>query len=203
MWKKHKLVMLPTEKATKLYITGTLGELICDSKEKVRVAHGQHLLILSDEEIKEGDWVYSNKGTLNIQQVSQKTFHDKRNYGWKKIIATTDKSLGLPEPPQSFITKYVEEYNKGNVITDVMVEYDDFTSNNGVNLNDGYHVSLVINKDNTINIKSIKNSWNIEEIEDIHVAVMKQGCLYEGGKWSDEHERLVRLEFNKWKKENI
>ena len=64
-----------------------------------------------------------------------------------KIIATTDKflffkdknkspkqymgsyismSLGenLPQPSRQFIEKYVEEYNKGNVITDVLVEYE-------------------------------------------------------------------------------
>ena len=55
-----------------------------------------------------------------------------------KIIATTDTSLKIiiprhndfdseydfPRPSQSFIKKYVTEYNKGNVITDVLVEYD-------------------------------------------------------------------------------
>jgi hypothetical protein len=52
-------------------------------------------------------------------------------------------------------------------------------------------------------INEVKNSWDIKEIEEIHVSVMKQGCLYEGGEWSNEHERLVRLEFNKWIKKNL
>ena len=66
----------------------------------------------------------------------------------KKIIATTDTSLNyiehddtvpypkgvqirLPQPSQQFITKYIEDYNKGNVITDVLVEYEqDYTNRN-------------------------------------------------------------------------
>jgi hypothetical protein len=44
--------------------------------------------------------------------------------------------------------------------------------------------------------------YNIKEVEEIHVAVMKQGCLYEKAGWSDEHERLVRLEFKKWFEQN-
>ena len=51
----------------------------------------------------------------------------------EKIIATTDISLvkeyNLPQPSQQFIQKYIEEYNKGNIITDVLVEYEsDFNS---------------------------------------------------------------------------
>ena len=30
----------------------------------------------------------------------------------KKIIATTDSSLGLPQIPELFIKKFIEEYNK-------------------------------------------------------------------------------------------
>lgn len=64
-------------------------------------------------------------------------------------------------------------------------------------------IRIKINSDNTINIKPIKDSYNLKEIEEIHVSIVKQGCLYEGGAWSDEHERLVRLEFKKWIEENV
>ena len=32
----------------------------------------------------------------------------------------------MPQTPKSFIQKFIEEYNKGNVITEVMVEYERF-----------------------------------------------------------------------------
>lgn len=114
----------------------------------------------------------------------------------KKIIATTDNiqvadydnyhldynpSKHLPEPSQSFIEKYIKEYNKGNVITDVLVEYERTylgkskigvaPSGQPTYINEGYSDwFLKVNpKDNTINIKPTKTGWNRNEvIELIH-----------------------------------
>lgn len=138
----------------------------------------QHLYILSDEEIEEEDWCYGMdgifqyKGKINLPDIELP----------KKIIATTDRSLGLvvdqngcpmqayseflPQLSQSFIDKFVEEYNKGNVITEVMVEYEkilvgwepdysfehlDIEGSKNV-----YMDLLKINPDNTINISNSK-----------------------------------------------
>ena len=93
-----------------------------------------HLYILSDEEIKEGDWcIETNINSPNYN----KPFiaHNEENYinsvracnnyqSVKKIIASTDKSLNLPEPSPSFIQKYIEEWNKGNRISEVNVLYE-------------------------------------------------------------------------------
>ena len=110
------------------------------------------IYILNEDEIKEGDWFIGD----NIS-IKQCTLNNGGNInfkgGWysgstncKKIIATTDTSLNyiehddtvpypkgvqirLPQPSQQFTTKYIEEYNKGNVITDVLVEYEqDYTN---------------------------------------------------------------------------
>jgi len=141
----------------------------------------QHLYITSDEEIKEGDWYVSEK-SFNVLRV-QKPERGYKPTG-KKIISSTDKSLGLPEPSQGFIEKYVSEYNKGNIITDVLVEYDItklYTCNNCGNLQDQWlrgcnccetgHLwstpvlKVKVSKDNTITIKKIKDSWTREEFE--------------------------------------
>ncbi len=100
----------------------------------------------------------------------------------KKIIATTDKSLYniisldepnpndtkqifLPEPPQSFLEYYVAEYNKGNIITEVMVEYKWGKTGKKVRKVEIFDDVLNINpEDNTITIKLIKDSWSIEEL---------------------------------------
>jgi hypothetical protein len=95
----------------------------------------QHLYILSDDEIKEGDWClfkqiigseyklckitykFGNQLTSLLENGNKQ---EEASQYYKKIIATTDESLGLPQPSQSFIEKFVEEYNKGNVITEVI-----------------------------------------------------------------------------------
>ena len=93
----------------------------------------------------------------------------------RKIIATTDSSLAyylpedinkvgaehsLPQPSQSFITEFVEEYNKGNIITDVMVEYEEAFE---------HYKSTTewelpkISKDNTITIRRVKDTIQVGE----------------------------------------
>ena len=67
--------------------------------------------------------------------------NEGHNGDWsKKIIATTDTSIkifagkgdicdlyyNLPQPSQQFIEKYIEEYNKGEIIESIMVEYEEF-----------------------------------------------------------------------------
>lgn len=148
----------------------------------------QHLYILSDEEIKAGYLamnMYNNTNTIfKITKVladgyeGQKLNEPNIFYGLsktlKKIIATTDSSLKvfidkaymnfgetecLPQPSQSFIEKYVEKYNKGEQITEVMVEYKHFNyPHQAKDFVD--HEELNINpKDNTITIKPMENSY--------------------------------------------
>ncbi len=126
------------------------------------------------------------------------------NKNLRKIIATTDSSLIiinnkldsrdllhtliLPQPSQSFIEKYIEKYNKGEKIADVMVEYESINS----------HVlgliRLKVNpKDNTITIKPIKDSWNREEVIKLMNLSIEQGkYAFDQNNWED-----------KWIKENL
>lgn len=106
----------------------------------------QHLYFLSDDKINEGDYYhYLDSNTIkqctNYQQVHLINIaHDSNNY--KKVVATTDSSLkievllhrnasaegihyySLPQPSEAFINKYIEEYNKSNILTEVLVEYE-------------------------------------------------------------------------------
>ena len=112
MKKQVKVVMLPTEKASDLLLCiksytehiNTPAEN-SDIKGNLRLGYGkyvdkefyqpQNLYFLSDEEIKEGDWVYLNNGIGNyIFSVSNKNINAiMTNPTSKKIIATTDESL--------------------------------------------------------------------------------------------------------------
>ena len=155
-----------------------------DSKGIVKTKNKNgHLYVLSNDEIKESDYCYSYKTNKIVKSTCDVSREANKNIGfWKKVIATTDTSLYihqketislpervfyLPQPSQQFIQKFVEEYNKGNVITDVLVEYElKITHDGRINNNTKMWEELKINpKDNTITIKQVKKSWNKEEVK--------------------------------------
>ena len=164
----------------------------------------QHLYIISDDKIEDGD--------LHITS-------DHSGFGFRKykIIATTDTSLkifagkgdicdlyyNLPQPSQQFIEKYIEEYNKGNIITDILVEYDVITLNEDwsqrpVVVTNDY--KLKINpKDNTITIKKLKDNWNREELKVLFKKHEKDVIKYINGSGAS-----ATPSFNdKWIEENL
>ena len=183
--------MLPTNKPSKLgdlatYQGKSLAKVI---KEGVNLKNTTvqfwNLYIISDDEIKEGDWIITNIHNKIEQVLNNQTslkFYQERA---KKIIATTDSSLWrpshkyasdvilLPQPSQQFINKYIEEYNKGNMITDVLIEYELISNEeyfgNTVNPDDDvpyFDERLKINsKDNTITVKKVKDSYSREEVD--------------------------------------
>lgn len=141
MKKRVEIVMLPTEKAQiykeneKLYFNPTTMHIPVKPKP-------QHLYFLSDEKIKEGDWVF-NTETNTVHHLTVPSFN-KEQYAsinrakhFKKVIATTDEQLnkdliydgeyfdsefkkGLPRPSNEFLKKYCELGG----IDKVLVEYD-------------------------------------------------------------------------------
>ncbi len=152
---------------------------------------------------------------------------------FKKIITTTDTSLKiikktnnpaltehinngyvsstyediLPQPSQGFIKIFIEEYNKGNVITDVMVEYETKVVGYEVGFTGDIDISEEVvkinSKDNTITIKKLKDSWNKCE----HAAnLIKYRQDYEQFK-KDSHfgpnQREIEEWSNKWIEENL
>lgn len=142
----------------------------------------QHIYITSDEEIKEDDWYLywlDNKWELmkcrDQFEADNCNTHSMIASNCYKIIATTDQSLELPQIPQSFIEMFITEYNKGNVIEDVMVEYTDIHHICGLQ---GFNPNLkdkcpacdkeesipIFTTDNTINISLIKDSYTHLEV---------------------------------------
>ena len=186
----------------------------------VEIFKHQHLYIISDDKIKLFDWVYSNKENI-VEQINSKTQlifvleENKENQTFKKIIATTDTSLYihqketislpervfyLPQPSQQFIQKYIEEYNRGNIITDVLVEYlENYTleyyesaiENKRLAQKTNIKETLKVNpKDNTITIKKAKDSYTREEVENLIYTAMKDRCyttVAEWKKWLEEN----------------
>ena len=209
-FKKGKVVILPTNQQTKYLmvysdVEKTKGKLILNGLKNDEYKEYQHLYIISDDEIKEDDWYYDNV-VLQIRQWKSFMIYNKLQH--KKVIATTDTSLGLPQPSKQFIEKYIEEYNKGNVITDVLVEYE-LVSNeeyflNTINPDDDvpyFDERLKINsKDNTITIKKVKDSYSREEVIELCKQAFIDGT-YAGG--FGPNEKTIDSETEKWIKENL
>lgn len=193
----------------------------------------QHIHFTSDEEIKEGDWAYSMTGNLVYQfaldnnkdpytkKVIATTDKSLKIKGLKENckclsnpISPTAKcescliGISLPQIPESFIKHFVEKNGK---IDEVELEYENKCKNEWrLRCTAQYErtsdccLKLKTTESNEVIISLPEEKmYSLNEMKNIHVSVMKQGCLYEGGSWTDEHERLVKLEFDKWIKENL
>jgi hypothetical protein len=148
-FKRTKVVMLPTnEKAPLILGTSKNGKLAISNSSICNGAYiqNQHLHFLSDDEIKEGDWVYrfNSKDIFKADSFLIHLIEKGSTENCKKIIATTGKNLMwldkseknpelarpnglwkcLPQPSEGFIQKFVDSYNSGKPITEVDVEYE-------------------------------------------------------------------------------
>jgi len=211
-FKRAKAILLPhndiNTKITK-YLPNTIS-----LNNDISAPHtNQHLYIILNDDIKDG------KYAVDLQNNKIVTFTDIYRIGrnakrFKKIIATTDTSLHipfvtpgneeldiyeyniLPEPSQQFIKKYIECYNKGEIITNILVEYE--MRHTGWTIDQSeytYDEFLKVNpKNNTITIKSIKDSWNREEVYILLYNI-----------WDDSigMNKPIDEEFNKWIEQNL
>lgn len=208
MQNKCNVVMLPTvnenrsisqiykfiREPVNIFDKRIAGELTKTGSPNQSEYQCQHLYIISDEEIKDGDYGFINigkSGTIGKVSYDSKyntwdlTTFDNIHYPFtektyiKKIIATTDTSLKiinlsdlgenwkdilLPSLSQQFIQQYIEEYNKGNITKEVWVEYEGYVQSTTWEYDEPEGYRVKINSDNTINIKPIKDSWSREEV---------------------------------------
>lgn len=211
--------MLPTENENQgIYLSpvASINKIHYWDKRISNSYIAQDLYILSDDKIKEDDHCLNLETNTIFKMHKHGLPASDRN---KKIIATTDTSLyelkiinggtpfqnldrfPLPQPSQQFIEKYIEEYNKGNIITDVLVEYE--TYQDTIN----YHKDIWKNferiktnpKDNSITIKKLKDNWNREEIVEFGEKI-REYCK-NGYKSGSLHK--VFYEWDKWIEENL
>lgn len=195
-FKPGKAILLPTDKAENALIINTnggkmwnhrLGHLFTQDYIKSVPATSHHIYITSEDEIKDGDWwVKMTNDTIGNYKLDSINPNKGR---YKKIIATTNPNLhitqqngklgqaiiSVPQLSLQFIQHYITEYNKGNIITDVQVEYVDNGEEDWIGddhngepfWNEKWEVR--INPDNTVNIKPIKNNWTKDEVIELLV----------------------------------
>lgn len=159
-YQECEIVMLATnEKATERNYALLLGDSgkLYSPQAYTSSFKPQHLYFLSKEEIKEGDYVIDSMGEL-FGPYEKGDIIGKEA---KKIIATTDTSLKLPQPSKEFIKAYIKAYNEGKPITKVLVEMSA-----SFDMSEQYELTpiLKVNSSNEITIKKIKNSYTREEV---------------------------------------
>jgi hypothetical protein len=227
-FKRAQVVMLPTMDKSRLH--NTFGVLRQERGNDLSPCN-QHLYITSDDEIKEGDWCYF-KGTKEVIKYPNGGFPNGFS---KKVIATTYSSLMtlgkfntgpgqvgypkyyIPQPSQQFIEKYIEAYNKGEIITDVLVEHSPrYINKGGVETIDctnsmPHHfwgeakdyILKVNPKDNTITIKKLKDSWNKEEmLSNMLQAWIRASSLQKTNGFSNYSDEEIEDEFETWSNNN-
>lgn len=162
-YQECEVVMLTTENKTELFRRGsdnTLLKLVKNTTSSFEHLVGQHLYLLSNEitdvvNIKEGEWLINPYGYPEQFGFDwQAQWSKEEILKCKKILVTTDKTLQkdteittpLPKPSDSFIQKYIEEYNRGNQITKVLIEYEN------PKIVDYNKQGLKVDSDNTITI---------------------------------------------------
>ncbi len=134
-----------------LFLVGGRGVL---AKYRMGDCTNQHLYFLSDEEIKAGVWVRHTNNDIGLviellphneyvmKLLSGVIVSGMRIVNARKIIATTNPDLkipttrqekivnpgvydkSLPRPSNGFLEAYVREYNEGNKIESVLIEYN-------------------------------------------------------------------------------
>lgn len=139
MKKTFKVVMLSSDNEVYPHLILTTGS---DKLMKYNGDYGllnkeiyvnQHLYIISDEDIKEGDWCIDSYN--QIHQFVDLKFAGLGSAKFSKIVATTDISIGtnganvrmsmpLPQLPESFIQAYIKAYNESKPITEVDLEIE-------------------------------------------------------------------------------
>lgn len=134
---------------------------------------------LEISKIKKDDWFFTAWGKI-FKCTGVDNYHilyDNGQYlprSCEKIIASTDKTLikfnvaerrgsfshfsSLPTIPESFITYFIEQYNKGNVLKNVDVELIEYLENIGFfkKLKHTYELELTPNNEVVVNIPIIE-----------------------------------------------
>lgn len=214
--KRCKVVMLPTEDKSPIFICNNMLSLhernqnILSGKNGFDTIH-QHLYVISNDEINEGDWCY-HKASKTIVKYPKNGFPKDHAL---KVIASTDRLVVKETPVRSadsfdltvytdkeyipnihplFIQQYVNEYNKDNKIEFIEVVFIFNTTNEDwskrpVELS-GYYTPKVDHA-NYIFTSHVKDSWTREE-----VITLVTNALYAKGAWYQE-------EIDEWIEKNI
>ncbi len=195
--KTFPLVMLPTEKAIDNNLVLSYEKKLYDLRNvhKSSIVKGelQHLYVLSDEESKRNGTIFLNTNTNKIGKIS--TYAS----GCFDIIATTDKTLGLPLIHDSFLPPFIRAHNDKNPILEINLEmvdkgFEEWDDNTGAYWVENLQIKT--REDNTVIIHQSK-AYTEKELKQLcWQAFINHKCV-DGKIQPSEAEELIEP-FNKW-----
>ena len=212
MWKDKglQLVILPTTNSSNLGLYVDTKNLVLRKQSDIPRGESQHLYLLSDEEIREGEIVLTDENSIERATGLYGNFPcDLINEvgGQRKVIASTNPSLNLPKLPTSFLEEYVKRYNS-NKSLEVEVEYESYWEDyhgreTNVELDFCYNLNrLKVNPDNTISILfKEKKKYSLGEVEELCGKAFDAGEAYRSG--SCEGFKQIHPNKYEWIKENL
>lgn len=156
-----------------------------------------HIISLDpNEKIEEGDWYIDDCDKVRQAVTSDKDYWNARP-DYHKIIASTDKSLDLPQPSLEYIQQFIEEYNTDD-IKDVRVEMksEDFCTWESNNMYASRYV-IKVNENNLITVHPVEPIvYNEEEVKDLMLKFNKEFNLmvgYKFLKWFEQNKKQNKL----------
>ena len=218
MWKDKglQLVMLPTENKVNALRGFSDRSLLFRYQENYQILESEgdltcyyYLYLLSDEEIREGEIVLTDENSIERATGLYGNFPcDLINEvgGQKKVIATLDPSLNLPQFPSSFLEEYAKIYNSKKsleveVSYNVNSKYYDFYNGEQVNQYiSAYKVKVDLNNTISILFKEEKK-YSRGEVEELCGKAFDAGEAYRTG--SCEGFKQIHPNKYEWIKENL
>lgn len=134
------------------------------------------LLIISNDKIEKGDWVYSERGTPKIQRYEEKIHNDVRVYGWNKIIGASVKNVSNPLSELLMVNFCIHQYSE------VCIEFVDGQP--------------TLNPNGTLKVIYPKTYWLKEEVLELCKSAWHDGFFSCRDKRNEEP-------FEDWAKENL
>lgn len=202
-YEKCKVVMLPTENASNIVKRIVPDESIIyykNSVDNTETFHNpQHLYILSDEEIKEGDYVIDIYIDVLLGKMEKSDF-PTFNKDLKKVISSTDKSLNLPELSVEFIKKYCKLSGIDEVLVEYVKKHTKLIDNEFFIKDESYELKVVL--DNTIVIKELIEKL-YTKIEVIDLMRKTWDVAMQESNSTEPSSEFKEIEFDEWIEQNL
>lgn len=136
IFEKAYVVLLPVKHETSVFLVGNqLYNYHKPQEGNGKNTINQAFYFFNDEKLEDGDWGYSTI-TQSINKINNAKI--AKGLGYKKIFATTNEKIEIeikpcmlapcgadmqyPQPSKSWINMFTEAYNKGKIISEVLVE---------------------------------------------------------------------------------
>ena len=186
MYKKCKIVTKPTKSCSELYFIPKLDKVISTTSSldfgniSLDEAFYINVYILSDDEIKPGDFLYKKVCQHSvILRVDESNYKSAKDFGWSKILATNNKRLPLPRLSSDFLKFYEDKNGK---VDEVLVNYLEISESEIYEFDKKQYLSIKFKKEyfniNELPIQAIKDCLKYCENHQIYDKLSKYGDFY-------------------------